>query len=69
MKVAVIGGGPGGLVTLKYLVQAHQFLPTKPIEVRLFEADEAIGGTFRQRCYEDAEVREVGLEQVYQPFC
>lgn len=56
MKVAVIGGGPGGLVTLKYLLQAHKFLSTKPIEVRLFEGGPEIGGTFRQRTYEDAEV-------------
>lgn len=56
MKVAVIGGGTGGLVTLKYLLQAHEFLPTKPIEVRLFEACSEIGGTFRHRSYEDAEV-------------
>ncbi|KAH8665114.1 hypothetical protein BGZ60DRAFT_489609 [Tricladium varicosporioides] len=55
MKVAVIGGGPGGLVTLKYLTQAHKFLSTKPIEVRLFERGPEIGGTFRQRTYEDAE--------------
>lgn len=56
MKVAVIGGGPGGLVTLKYLIQAHEFLSTGPIEVRLFESGPEIGGTFRQRTYEDAEV-------------
>lgn len=56
MKVAVLGGGPGGLVTLKYLIQAHQFQPAEPIEVRLFEAGPEIGGTFRQRCYEDCEV-------------
>ncbi|TVY90644.1 Dimethylaniline monooxygenase [N-oxide-forming], partial [Lachnellula willkommii] len=51
----IIGGGPGGLVTLKYLLQAHKFLSTKPIEARLFEGGSEIGGTFRQRSYEDAE--------------
>ncbi|KAH8812272.1 hypothetical protein F5884DRAFT_820216 [Xylogone sp. PMI_703] len=55
MKVAIIGGGAGGLVTLKYLIQARKFLPTKPIEVRLFEAQDDIGGTFRYRSYEDSE--------------
>ncbi|RFU24649.1 hypothetical protein B7463_g11692, partial [Scytalidium lignicola] len=55
MKVAVIGGGAGGLVTLKYLTQAPQFLPTKRIDIRLFEAQDAIGGTFRYRSYEDSE--------------
>jgi hypothetical protein len=57
MRVAVIGGGPSGLVTLKYLVTAHEFFPgIKPIEARLFEADDSIGGTFKHRAYEDAEV-------------
>lgn len=56
MRVAVIGAGPSGLVTLKYLVTAHQFLDAKPIEAVLFEAEESIGGTFAHRAYEDAEV-------------
>ncbi|KAH8593605.1 hypothetical protein B0O99DRAFT_206776 [Bisporella sp. PMI_857] len=55
MRVAVIGAGPGGLITLKYLTQAPAFLDAKPIEVRLFESGSEIGGTFRQRTYEDAE--------------
>ncbi len=58
MRVAVIGGGPSGLVTLKYLITAHEFFPgLEPIEAKLFEAEEAIGGTFRYRDYEDSEVR------------
>jgi dimethylaniline monooxygenase (N-oxide forming) len=56
MKVAVIGGGPAGLVTLKFLVTAHEFFPIEPIEVRLFESEDEIGGTFVHRVYEDAEV-------------
>jgi dimethylaniline monooxygenase (N-oxide forming) len=56
MRVAVIGGGPSGLVTLKYLVTAHQFQQVEPIEARLYEAEASIGGTFRYRVYEDAEV-------------
>jgi len=56
MKVAVIGAGPGGLVVLKYLVKAHESLGTKAIQVRLFEAGSQVGGTFRERSYEDAEV-------------
>ncbi|KAF2188584.1 dimethylaniline monooxygenase [Zopfia rhizophila CBS 207.26] len=56
MRVAVIGGGPSGLVTLKYLLEAHKFFPVEPIEARLFEATDAIGGTFQQRTYEDAEM-------------
>jgi dimethylaniline monooxygenase (N-oxide forming) len=57
MKVAVIGGGPSGLVTLKYLLEAHKFFPIAPIEVRLFESETSVGGTFKHRTYEDAEVR------------
>jgi dimethylaniline monooxygenase (N-oxide forming) len=57
MKVAVVGGGPAGLATLKFLVTAHKFFPIPPIEVRLFEAEDDIGGTFVHRVYEDAEVR------------
>lgn len=56
MKVAVIGGGPAGLVTLKFLAKAHEFFPIPAIEVRLFESEADIGGTFVYRVYEDAEV-------------
>jgi len=58
MRVAVIGGGPSGLVTLKYLLQAHLQLGIEPIEAVLFEAEAKVGGTFRYRSYEDAEVCE-----------
>ncbi|KAF5580434.1 dimethylaniline monooxygenase [Fusarium subglutinans] len=56
MRVAVVGAGPGGLVTLKYLKEAHKFFNIDPIEVRLFEREGAVGGTFTQRTYEDAEL-------------
>ncbi|BFZ61604.1 hypothetical protein YB2330_002676 [Saitoella coloradoensis] len=49
MKVAVIGGGPGGLVTLKTLL-------SRDIDAVLFEAEDAVGGTFRYRSYENAEL-------------
>lgn len=59
MRVAVIGGGPSGLVTLKYLKTANEFLPgTEPIETRLFEANNDLGGAFKHRAYENAEVRQ-----------
>ena len=64
-KIAVIGGGPGGLVTLKYLTEAHTFLPVEPVHVRLFEADDDVGGTFYQRTYEDGEVGNKQLPLVY----
>ncbi|KAK4669038.1 uncharacterized protein QC764_0108450 [Podospora pseudoanserina] len=56
MKVAVIGAGPSGLVTLTYLVSAHTFLGAEPIETLLFESEDTIGGTFQARTYEDAEL-------------
>ncbi|KAK3331488.1 hypothetical protein B0H66DRAFT_507303 [Apodospora peruviana] len=56
MRVAVIGAGPSGLATLKYLQTAHRFLETDQIEAVLFEAEDAIGGTFAHRTYEDAEL-------------
>lgn len=59
MRVAVVGAGPSGLVTLKYLTTAHEFFPgLKPIDARLFETEANIGGTFRYRSYEDGEVRQ-----------
>jgi dimethylaniline monooxygenase (N-oxide forming) len=56
MRVAIIGGGPSGLVTLKFLLKAHEYFPIPPVEAVLFEAEDRIGGTFVQRVYEDAEV-------------
>ncbi|TVY68852.1 Dimethylaniline monooxygenase [N-oxide-forming] [Lachnellula suecica] len=57
MRVAVIGGGPSGLVTLKYLKTAHEFFPgTELIEAKLFEAENSVGGTFKYRAYEGAEL-------------
>ncbi|KAM0360410.1 hypothetical protein ACHAP4_002487 [Fusarium culmorum] len=59
MKVAVIGGGPSGLVTPKYILNAHLSLESDPIEVRLFELDDTIDGVFATRVYEDAEVGNI----------
>lgn len=55
MRVAVIGAGPSGLVTLKYLTTARKYLGTEPIEAKLFERESDVGGTFYARVYEDAE--------------
>jgi len=57
VKVAVVGGGLSGLVILKYFITAHNFLPVKPIEARLFGSEAQNGGNFRYRTYENAEVR------------
>lgn len=56
LKVAVIGAGASGLVTLKYLLEAHKFFPGADIETRLFEKGDDIGGVFKNQVYEDAEV-------------
>lgn len=56
MRVAVIGGGPSGLVTLKYLSEAHHTLGCEPVCAQLFEYQPTIGGAFVSRTYEEAEV-------------
>lgn len=57
MRVAVIGGGAAGLVTLKHLLQAHEYFSSEPVEAWLFERETSVGGTFRHRTYEEGEVR------------
>jgi len=58
LKVVVIGGGPSGLTSLKFLATAHHYYPDlEPIDVKLFEAEDRIGGTFAYRAWRDAEVR------------
>ncbi|GKT65524.1 dimethylaniline monooxygenase [Colletotrichum tofieldiae] len=56
LKVAVVGAGPAGLATARYLKWAHLYFAIEPIEIRVFEAEEDIGGTFKYRVYEDAEL-------------
>ena len=46
LRIAVIGGGPSGLVTLKYLKASTD---ERPIEVKVFEAEAELGGTFKYR--------------------
>ncbi|KAJ6120192.1 Monooxygenase [Penicillium sp. IBT 18751x] len=54
IRVAIIGAGPGGLVTLKTLLEASR--PDQQIEACLFEAESDVGGTFNYRSYENAEL-------------
>ncbi|KAJ5798552.1 Monooxygenase [Penicillium pulvis] len=54
IRVAIIGAGPGGLVTLKTLLEAST--PDQQIEAYLFEAESDVGGTFNYRSYENAEL-------------
>jgi dimethylaniline monooxygenase (N-oxide forming) len=57
MRVAIIGGGPSGIVQLKVLATAHEYFPgTKPFELKLFESYDALGGIFLHHSYEDNEL-------------
>ncbi|PWN40042.1 FAD/NAD-P-binding domain-containing protein [Ceraceosorus guamensis] len=53
-RIAIIGGGPSGLVTLKTLLSGvpSHFQP----RVSLFEAEESIGGTFKYRSYQNGQL-------------
>lgn len=57
LQVAVIGGGAAGLVTLKYLLEAHKYFAGVDIIVDLYEARNKLGGVFEYQTYESAEVR------------
>ncbi|KAA1471283.1 FAD/NAD-P-binding domain-containing protein [Dentipellis sp. KUC8613] len=54
MKVAVIGAGPAGLVTCKTLLEAAT--PEFPFDPVVLEQEDDIGGTFRYRSYENANL-------------
>lgn len=56
MRVAIIGGGPSGIVQLKTLTEAHQRFPVPPFEIRLFESQDKLGGIFSSHSYEEAEL-------------
>ena len=55
-RVIVVGAGPGGVVTLKTLLDASSADRGRPLEPLLFEAEDQIGGTFLYRQYENAEL-------------
>lgn len=56
MRVAIIGGGPSGLVQLKVLAELHQRFNVTPVELKLFEAYSHIGGIFYHHSYEEGEL-------------
>ncbi|KAJ4423378.1 hypothetical protein N0V82_001981 [Gnomoniopsis sp. IMI 355080] len=56
LRVAVIGGGASGLVTLKYLLEVHRYWPGVDIQAELFEANAKLGGVFEYQTYESAEL-------------
>lgn len=49
MRVVVVGGGPSGIVCLKTLLEAS-------VDAVLLEAEQGLGGTFRARGYENANL-------------
>ena len=56
IKVAIIGGGPSGLVTLKTVLELADRNPGQIIvRASLFEAEDRIGGTFLYRSYGEPE--------------
>lgn len=57
LKVAIVGGGPSGLVTLKTLLELSDRHDDVHVEVSLFEAEDAVGGTFRYRSYGEHDSR------------
>ncbi|EFQ31101.1 dimethylaniline monooxygenase [Colletotrichum graminicola M1.001] len=56
MRVAVIGAGASGLVTAKYLSQAKEYFGIPGIEIRIFEREDSVGGVYKYKVYEDAEM-------------
>ncbi|KAK6225269.1 dimethylaniline monooxygenase [Colletotrichum tabaci] len=56
VRVAVIGAGASGLVTAKYLSQSREFFGVPNVEVRIFEREESVGGVYKYRVYEEAEM-------------
>ncbi|OHF00066.1 dimethylaniline monooxygenase [Colletotrichum orchidophilum] len=56
IRVAVIGAGASGLVTAKYLRQARQYFGVPDVEVRVFEREDGVGGVYKYKVYEEAEM-------------
>jgi len=62
MEVAIIGGGPGGLMTAFLLDQKS----SKPLEITLFEADSRLGGKVRTETFSSVPVPyEAGAAELY----
>ncbi|GAA94091.1 uncharacterized protein L969DRAFT_86202 [Mixia osmundae IAM 14324] len=58
MRTVIIGGGPSGIVTLKTLLSSAAISGAEhtQVEAILLEAEDQLGGTFRYRGYENAEL-------------
>jgi monoamine oxidase len=61
-RIAVIGGGPGGLMTAYLLEQKSP----APLDITLFEASDRVGGKIMSRWFNTAAVRyEAGTAELY----
>ncbi|KAJ3151710.1 hypothetical protein HDU89_001758 [Geranomyces variabilis] len=66
MHIVVIGAGPSGLVTAKTLLESNSnpyfqnnnqtLQPPPPFSVTILEQETSLGGTFKYRTYENAEL-------------
>lgn len=62
-RVAIVGGGPGGLFTAHEL----QRIAARPIATTIFEASDRLGGKVVTRRFESADVRyEAGAAEFYE---
>ena len=62
IRIAIIGGGPGGLMTAYRLQQRAQL----PCEITIFEASERLGGKLRTLRFENAPLSyEAGAAELY----
>ncbi|KAF6842431.1 dimethylaniline monooxygenase, partial [Colletotrichum musicola] len=65
IRVAVVGAGASGLVTAKYLRQAREYFGVPDVKIRIFEREESIGGVYRHKVYEEAELSNGGHRVSY----
>ena len=62
MEVAIVGGGPGGLLSAFLLEQKA----SKPLDITLFEADSRLGGKIRTETFSSVPVPyEAGAAELY----
>jgi protoporphyrinogen oxidase/SAM-dependent methyltransferase len=62
MEVAIVGGGPGGLLSAFLLDQKA----SKPLEITLFESDSRLGGKIRTETFSSVPVPyEAGAAELY----
>lgn len=62
MRLAIVGGGPGGLITAYYI---QKFLPGA-LQATIFEASPRVGGKIRTHSFENVSARyEAGVAEIY----